>query len=93
MAELQSVDADCRVQAERPERRQWTPRSIELLRSTLSMLCHFDRRLRQGEHLWSIPVDTTRDFDCILSDAILELEELRKLQQLVYDSAVKTPKG
>lgn len=54
-------------------------RSIALLRKTLSMLCHFiwHRQMRPGEHLWSIPVDKERDFDCILSDAIDELERLR----------------
>ena len=54
-------------------------RSEKLLRDTLSMLCHFvwHRRTRPGDHMWSIPVDRERDFDCILSDAIDELVELR----------------
>lgn len=62
--------------ADFPEGRK---RSIQLLRDTLSMLCHFIwyRETRPGEHLWSIPVDQQRDFDCILSDAIDELEHFR----------------
>ncbi len=55
-------------------------RTEKELRETLSMICHFVwyKRLRVGDHLWSIPVDEERDFDCILSDAITELVELRK---------------
>ena len=58
------------------ERRQ---RDEKLLRATLSMLCNYvwTKQLRPGEHMWSIPVDAERDFDCILSDAISELVELR----------------
>lgn len=54
-------------------------RSPKLLRDTLSMLCHYvwHKTLRDGEHLWSIPVDQRRDFDCILADAIEELVEKR----------------
>jgi len=54
-------------------------RSEEQLRSTVSLLCHYiwDKQLRPGEHLWSIPADPSRDFDFILSDAIAELVELR----------------
>lgn len=54
-------------------------RDIALLRKTLSMLCHFvwHKTTRPGEHMWSIPVDRERDFDCILSDAIDELERRR----------------
>ena len=56
-------------------------RDITLLRNTLSMLCNFiwTKRLRPGEHLWSIPADKVRDFDMILSDAIDELEWRRSL--------------
>jgi len=65
----------------RPEAPRDPPRQrpIQLLRDTLSTLCHFvwHRETRPGEHLWSIPVDKDRDFDCILSDAIDELEALR----------------
>ena len=35
------------------------------------------KTLRPGEHLWSVPADKTRDFDCIMSDAISELVYLR----------------
>ena len=56
-------------------------RSIETLRSTVSTLCDHiwngrDRGLR-GPHLWTIPVDSRRDFDCILMDAIDELDARR----------------
>lgn len=56
-------------------------RPIKQLRDVLSMLCNYiwTNNLRHGEHLWSIPVDHQRDFDCILSDAINELEQLRAL--------------
>jgi hypothetical protein len=55
-------------------------RSEDELRRTLSMLTHFiwHKELRPGEHLWSIPTDRERDFDCILADAIDELVYLRK---------------
>jgi hypothetical protein len=64
-----------------PPQQDWRERPIEQLRATLSMLCHFiwHRHTRPGEHMWSIPVDKERDFDCILSDAISELEHRRAL--------------
>jgi hypothetical protein len=64
-------------------------RSEKLLRDTVSMLCNFiwTRATRPGEHLWSIPVDKDRDFDCILSDAIDELVELRRLVDARFTSA------
>ena len=31
--------------------------------------------------MWSIPADPRRDFDCILSDSIKELEDRRKAMQ------------
>jgi hypothetical protein len=54
-------------------------RSVEQLHATISTLCNFiwTKQLRPGEHLWSIPTDTERDFDCILSDAVNELIALR----------------
>lgn len=54
-------------------------RSIKQLRDTMSMLTHYvwTKQLRPGEHMWSIPVDKQRDFDCILHDAISELEYWR----------------
>ena len=60
-------------------------RSIEQLRATLSMLTHFvwSKQLRPGEHMWSIPVDRERDFDCILSDAIDELKAWRDAASLL----------
>jgi hypothetical protein len=69
------------AEAVRPVRPELPPqRSIALLRSTLSTLCHYiwHKELRPGEHLWSIPVDKERDFDCILSDAIDELAAVRE---------------
>ena len=54
-------------------------RTEEQLRNTVAMLAHFIwfRQTRPGDHMWSIPVDHERDFDCILSDAIDELVEWR----------------
>lgn len=54
-------------------------RDEKLLRDTVSMLANFvwTKKLRQGEHMWSIPADQERDFDCILIDAIDELVALR----------------
>ena len=56
--------------------REWKERPIEQLHRTLSMLCNYvwTKQLRAGEHLWTIPVDAERDFDCILHDAIAELK-------------------
>lgn len=64
-----------------------TIRSEELLRRTLSMLCNYvwTKQLRPGEHMWSIPVDKERDFDCILSDAIDELIARRAVLSLMSD--------
>jgi hypothetical protein len=69
-------------------------RSEELLRSTLSMLCHFvwHKQLRQGEHMWSIPVDFERDFDCIFSDAISELVARRKAEESAGEAWEKAAK-
>jgi len=49
--------------------------SRENLRRILRVVCCtiWDKRVPSGEHLWSIPADPRRDFDCILSDAIEEL--------------------
>jgi hypothetical protein len=61
------------------DRTPFRPRSEEELRATLSMLCHFvwHGQTRPGEHMWSIPLDKERDFDCILSDGIGELVATR----------------
>ena len=58
-------------------------RSRETLDKTLSMLCNFvwSGRTRVDDHMWSIPVDAERDFDCILSDAIHELEARREVMR------------
>ena len=50
-------------------------RPIKTLHATLSMLCGivWHKKSKPGEHVWSIPVDQHRDFDCILSDAFAEL--------------------
>ena len=63
-------------------------RTEEELRGVVSMLCHFIwyRQLREGEHMWTIPVDPIRDFDCILADAIDELVELRARVEALEDS-------
>ena len=68
------------VQEMRPRTRlPFIQRDIAELRKMLSTICHFvwHRELRPGEHLWSIPVDNRRDFDCMFSDAFDELERLR----------------
>lgn len=67
-------------------------RTEEQLRNVVSMLCHFvwHRQVRPGDHLWSIPVDYERDFDCILSDAISELVEWRQAADAVDPSAADT---
>ena len=56
-------------------------RTKETLHATISVLCHHiwggSDRNRPGPHLWTIPVDRERDFDCILSDAVSELEDRR----------------
>lgn len=66
-------------------------RPIPLLRETLSTLCHFMwyRQTRPGEHLWSIPPDKERDFDCIFSDVIDEVEFLRA--EVARLRALQTP--
>jgi hypothetical protein len=55
-------------------------RTKEQLENVLAMLAHFvwHRKTRASDHMWSIPVDYERDFDCILSDAINELVEWRE---------------
>lgn len=54
-------------------------RDEQLLRDTISKLCDFvwTGRTKPGTHMWTIPVDQERDFDCILSDAVDELVALR----------------
>ena len=55
-------------------------RSHDLLQEKLKMLCDFvwSGGNRRTGHFWSIPADRRRDFDCILSDGIEELEDRRK---------------
>lgn len=61
----------------RPEAR--LRRTEKQLRDTVSMLAHliWHKQTRPGDHVWSIPVDKERDWDCILTDAIDELIERR----------------
>ena len=57
-------------------------RTEEQLRKTMQLLCDTiwnGGTPPKGAHLWSIPVDRDRDFDCILSDAISELVERRNI--------------
>ena len=63
-------------------------RPIATLNKVLSMLCGtvWHKESKSGEHVWSIPVDPYRDFDCILSDAIAELEWRRTLMGDVDES-------
>ena len=56
-------------------------RDVTLLHDTLSLICHTiwnSGKPPDGKHLWSIPPDRERDFDCILSDGITELVHLRE---------------
>lgn len=70
------VPARAAVVAEAPYRH----RTIEELQKALRVVCDtiWYGGKPTGDHLWSIPVDQERDFDCILSDGIAELAELRK---------------
>jgi len=55
-------------------------RSRETLLNTLKMLTNFvwnGGNPSRGDHFWTIPCDREKDFDCILSDAISELEDRR----------------
>lgn len=56
------------------------PRTIDELRQALRTVCEViwnGGKAVPGQHVWSIPVDKERDFDCILGDGITELEALR----------------
>lgn len=67
---------------------EWKPRDLTKLRHMLGVLCRtvWDQRVPSGEHLWSIPVDKERDFDCMFSDAFDELEHLRAARASVGDT-------
>ena len=55
-------------------------RSNTDLHQTLTMICNTIWRGGKppaGVHVWSIPVDYERDFDCILGDGLAELEARR----------------
>jgi hypothetical protein len=68
--------------------RKFHVRDEQLLLDTVSMLCDVmwnGGRTKPGQHVWSIPVDQERDFDCILHDAIVELSDLRKLRDAQQD--------
>lgn len=39
------------------------------------------KQTRPGDHIWSIPADETRDFDCLFSRALAELRERRAADQ------------
>ena len=58
-------------------------RRRETLQAHVKALCEHlwsgGNRLRPGAHLWSIPCDRRRDFDCALMDAIDELTERREM--------------
>ena len=59
-------------------------RTAAKLRHTLQILCDMiwnNGQPKQGDHLWSIPVDRVRDFDCIIADGIKELEMQREFVQ------------
>lgn len=60
-------------------RRPTIHRTEQQMYDTLSMLCHlvWHKTPPPGAHVWSIPVNEERDFDCILYDAVAELVQLR----------------
>lgn len=60
-------------------RRPTIHRTERQMYDTLSMLCHlvWHKTPPPGAHVWSIPVNEERDFDCILYDAVAELVQLR----------------
>src|SRR5438105_13923311 len=64
-------------------------RTEQQLRGVISTLAHFiwNKQTRPGDHIWSIPVDEERDWDCILSDAIDELIELRAQRAVIVASS------
>jgi hypothetical protein len=59
--------------------RAWRHRPTEQVRETLKMLCYlvWHKEPPQGAHVWSIPTDEARDFDCILYDVLAERDALR----------------
>ena len=58
-------------------------RRRETLQAHVAALCEHlwagAKRDRPGPHLWSIPVNRRRDFDCALMDAFDELTARREL--------------
>jgi hypothetical protein len=68
-------------------------RDIQTLHDVVALLARtiWDKQVPAGKHLWSIPVDKERDFDCILSDAIDELEWLRAQSAPVVAAPAPTP--
>lgn len=77
IAERLAAPPPARAEAPEGAHREWKPRDEVLLRATVQKLCDFVWHRRASEHLWTIPVDTERDFDCILHDGIDELVRLR----------------
>ena len=80
--EAERVNEAHRLRMSGPDR-QMFKRSEELLVDTLSLVCRavWNKGAPVGIHLWSIPVDYRRDFDCILADAIDELVARRAAMQ------------
>ncbi len=64
-----------------PEPAPYRTRTIEQLRGALQTACDviWNRGTHKvNQHVWTIPVDQERDFDCILGDGIAELATLRQ---------------
>lgn len=47
----------------------------------------WDQKVPAGEHLWTIPADPKRDFDCLLSAAVDELAQWREAAPQLLDAA------
>lgn len=64
----------------RAKDKHWQPRSERQLWDSLKLVCEtmWNGKPPRGAHVWTIPVDPDRDFDCILADAIQELIERRR---------------
>lgn len=68
--------------------RVWRHRPTEQARETLKMLCHlvWHKKPPEGAHVWSIPTNTDRDFDCVLYDVLAERDTLRAERERVIQA-------
>lgn len=72
-------ERDHQADAPSPTPQETTPVDLAKCRHMLSVVCDalWNGGKSRGQHLWSIPVDKDRDFDCLFSAAFDELERLR----------------